>query len=162
MVPLQPTGTLMSSDGKLGADLPSGPFQREHHCIPSCCFLSALNRSLPASCSCGQETNLAPGKQAAQRDAWTMPGLWVGLLFPSYAVRHVLSCQASCPVPPATALSLALQAPLLPRPLPDPSPGAETHRSWFQGAACSTQSQRSQFSWQHRRTARPSGAGAAR
>lgn len=29
VVPLQPTGTLMSSDGKLGANL-SGPFQQRH------------------------------------------------------------------------------------------------------------------------------------
>lgn len=111
----------MSSDEKLGADLPSGPFQRRHRCIPSCCFLPALNHSLPASCSCS-----GSGKQAAQSDAWTMPGLRAGLLFPSYAIRRVLSCLAVCPLPPATALSLALQGPLggtlVPHPLPNPRP----------------------------------------
>lgn len=112
---------------KQGAILPCGPFQRGHHCIP--CFLPALNRSLPANCSYVQEANLASGKQAAQRDTWTMPGLWAVLLFPSYAVRQALSSPAACPLPPAAALSLALQAPLLPRPCLTPSPGAETHRS---------------------------------
>lgn len=47
-------------------------------------------------------------------------------------------------------------------PCQTPGPSAETHRSWFQGAACSTQSQRSQFSGQHHHTARPSDAEAVR
>lgn len=104
-----------------GAGLPSGPFQWGHPCIPSCCFLPALNRSLPASCSFVQGANLASGEQAAQRDACTVPGLWTVLLFPSYADRQVSSL-AACPLLSSTALSLALQAPLLPRPLPNPKP----------------------------------------
>lgn len=83
---------------ELRANLPSGPFQRGHHCIPSCCFLSELNRSY------GQETNLASGKQAAQRDAWTMPGLWAGcysqamLLDMYHWVKHRVPCLL--PLPP--------------------------------------------------------------
>lgn len=44
--------------------------------------------------------------------AWTLGRL----LQPSYAVRHVSSSQASRPLPPASAPSLTLQAPRLPRP----------------------------------------------